>query len=182
MFIRSKRLFLRPCWPEDCEELFALVSREQVARAMPVRQWPRDADETRVMMERPLDRRLPRFLVTLPTASGQELIGMASLALWDGAVELFHCIAPEYRGRGYATEAVAAVLAQARALGHSRIVSACFIDYPDGARVLEKAGFRPTGATCLRSRHAHGEPAPAVAMAIELESAGGNDDPAMRAA
>ncbi|MDG2004006.1 MAG: GNAT family N-acetyltransferase, partial [Novosphingobium sp.] len=32
MFIRSERLFLRPAWPEDWEELYPLIADYDVVR------------------------------------------------------------------------------------------------------------------------------------------------------
>jgi RimJ/RimL family protein N-acetyltransferase len=182
MFIRSERLFLRPCWPEDREEVFRLVSQDQIARTIPARCWPHSIEDVGTIMEHARDGRLPQFLITLPTAEGQTLVGTASLARYVNEVELFYCISPAHRGRGYATEAVRAVLMQARALGHSRVVSSYFAEHPAIGRVLEKAGFVPTGASFLRRRHTDGEAVPALEMAVSLQTVGDDGDPAMRAA
>ena len=40
MFIRSERLFLRPGWPEDWTELFALIDDEAVVRDDPTTRRP----------------------------------------------------------------------------------------------------------------------------------------------
>jgi RimJ/RimL family protein N-acetyltransferase len=49
-------------------------------------------------------------------------------------------------GRGYATEALTAVLEWARRPGIPRIVAICHADHRASARVLEKCGFRPAAA------------------------------------
>jgi RimJ/RimL family protein N-acetyltransferase len=183
MFIRSERLFLRPCWPEDLGELAGMLGQEDVARCVPAHLWtqagwPEPCDND----VRAPEQRLPAFLITLPTSQGQTIIGAAALSRWEGQVELFHCIAPSHRGRGYATEAVRALLAQSQALGHARLVASHFTDDPTGGRVLEKAGFRPTGVIRLRRRHSGDQAAPAAELAVTLAAAHGNDDPEMRAA
>lgn len=180
MFIHSERLFLRPCWPEESEELFTLLGDEHLAQNFVA---PTDRIEVVRQSGAATDAPLPQFIITLPGASGARLIGAIALACLDGSdVELFACVAKVDRSRGYATEAVRAVLAQARALGHRRIVASHFEEDAAGARVLARAGFRPTGKVRLRPRQVHGERGQAVELAIELSALGGGDDPVMRAA
>ena len=40
MFIRSKRLFLRPGWPEDWTELYTAINDEGVVRNLASAPWP----------------------------------------------------------------------------------------------------------------------------------------------
>jgi RimJ/RimL family protein N-acetyltransferase len=63
-----------------------------------------------------------------------------------GTVEIGYAIVPSCWGRGYATDAVRAVLARARAIEDiERVVAHTPLDRPASGRVLEKAGFRCTG-------------------------------------
>ncbi|MGL6095171.1 MAG: GNAT family N-acetyltransferase, partial [Fimbriiglobus sp.] len=64
----------------------------------------------------------------------------------DGVVEVAYGIKPEYSGRGFATEATAALAEFAFASGRVNLVRAH--TKPDGvasSRVLTKCGFRPVG-------------------------------------
>ncbi|MDA1368466.1 GNAT family N-acetyltransferase [Glycomyces algeriensis] len=64
----------------------------------------------------------------------------------DGAVELGYGVAPSRRGRGYASEAVRALTAHAFTAPEVRAVFAHVEpSNPASVRVLEKAGFTPTG-------------------------------------
>ena len=77
-------------------------------------------------------------------ASGSDVGGCAFKGPPDGdcVIELAYGIDPSHRGRGYATEAVAALTEFARASGQVRVVRAH--TKPDGAasmRVLAKCGF-----------------------------------------
>ena len=64
-------------------------------------------------------------------------------------------------GRGYAGEAVAAALAWADGIWRRRCLTArCFTDNPASVRVLEKAGFLPTGVVRPCFSLARGAPAP----------------------
>lgn len=178
MFIRSERLFLRPAWPEDCEELIALVTDESVARDIATTQWPSSVEDARRFITRPGDRLLPHFFITLPTADGARPIGSIGLFRDAEDVELGYWIGRRHWGQGYATEATRAVLGLARAIGHRRIFATHFADNAASARVLEKTGFRRTS----RSNSRKGIAAPSVTFAVDLGEPCTGEDPVMRAA
>ena len=181
MFIRSERLFLRPGWPEERPELHALLADEAIVGNLATLPWP--LAEARCEGA-PRDRRLPHFLITLPGADGARLVGSIGLGIDDGDVELGYWIARPYWGQGYATEAARAVITQARAIGHRRLVATHFLENPASGRVLQKVGFRPAGEVRQRYSMGRDEIAPALRYALCLGEPGdcGDDEPAMRAA
>ena len=66
----------------------------------------------------------------------------------DGTAEIGYGISEEYRGRGYATEAVDAMVSWAlRRPGVRRVEAETEPDNKASRRVLEKCGFVPTGTT-----------------------------------
>ncbi len=168
MFIRSERLFLRPGWPEDWNELFSLINDQQVVRNLASAPWPYTADDAREFANRPQQEGLPHFLVTLPGANGAKLVGSAGLGEHEGKTELGYWIAREYWGKGYASEAACAVLRLAAALGHRRIHASHFVDNPASGRVLEKVGFRPAGEVAPRFSLARSGEAPSRSYVIDL--------------
>ncbi|MFC0682979.1 GNAT family N-acetyltransferase [Novosphingobium clariflavum] len=181
MFIRSERLFLRPGWPEDSAELLALIADKSVVRNLARAPWPYTADDARRFLEAPQDRLLPRFLITQPGAEGARLLGCVGLAEIDGEVSLGYWIARDQWGQGFASEAVGAVLALARSIGHRRIVASHFVDNPGSGRVLEKAGFERTGRIVERFSAGRGMAFPAREYALEFGEPcdcddGGNGD------
>lgn len=182
MFIRSERLFLRPAWPEDCEELIALITDTSVARDIASTHWPRTAQEAQRFIARPSERLLPHFFITLPTADGARPIGSIGLFRDGDEAELGYWIARRHWGQGYATEATHAVLGLARAIGHRRIVATHFADNAASARVLQKTGFRPTGEQRVRHSVGRDGVSPALTFAAELGEPCKCDDPVMRAA
>ena len=188
MFIRSERLFLRPGWPEDWEELLGRIGDEGVVKNLAQAPWPYTADDARRFASQPQDQRCPHFFVTLPTSSAPaELIGCVGLAESNGEVELGYWFAREHWGKGYATEASRAVLRLARVLGHRDIVAGHFIDNPASGAVLRKVGFRPTGHLRQRFSLSRGSVAQSVEHRIRLGppcDCDGDDDAAgvMRAA
>jgi RimJ/RimL family protein N-acetyltransferase len=176
MFIRSERLFLRPAWPEEWEDLLALINDEAVGRNLAAVPWPYTAEDARAFAARPSQKMLPHFFITLPAADGAKLIGSVGLAGNDGEVELGYWIARDHWGQGYATEAARAVLRLAPTLGHRRLVAHHFADNQASGRVLRKVGFRPTGE--MRQRYCAGRGGAALALghAVLLDGAFGGDD------
>ena len=178
MFIRTERLFLRPGWPEDWQELLTLIRDERIVRNLARAPWPYGPDHARQFAALPQDRRHPHFFVTLPTAQGARLIGSCGLGMDDeGRTEIGYWIGRDDWGRGYATEAARAVVRLATTLGHRRLSAGHFIDNPASGRVLQKVGLVPTGEIRERFCLARGEMAPSVEHAADLEQAGNCDMP-----
>ncbi len=178
MFIRSERLFLRPGWPEDWQDLLARIAVPEVIKNLATAPWPYTADHARDFAQKQQDARCPHFFVTVPASiTPGDLIGCVGLGRDDdsGDVQLGYWFGREHWGRGYATEAARAVLRLARTLGHQRIVAKHFTDNPASGRVLAKLGFHPTGE--LRSSYslARGCEAPALVYAAEFSGASDSD-------
>lgn len=169
MFIRSERLFLRPSWPEDWSEIYAGIADEAVVRNLALAPWPYTIEDAIGFARREQERLLPHFLITLPGAQGSQVIGCVSLARKPDEVELGYWIARSYWSRGYASEAVRAVLRLADALGHRRIMAHHFADNPASGKVLAKAGFRPTGQQSLRFSKGRGQDALAIGYVREID-------------
>jgi len=183
MFFRSERLFLRPGWPEDWSELFRQIADTQIVRNLANAPWPYGAAVAPEFAAPTPDRRFPQLFITLPNnvqGSGNDLIGCIGLHQYataaPGEPELGYWIARDRWGQGFATEAVRAILAIARGLGHRRVHASLFADNPAAARVLAKVGFRPTGANEPRFSLGRGEIAPAQIHALELARVGGGSD------
>jgi len=169
MFIRSERLFLRPGWPEDWSELHGEVADERIVRNLASAPWPYTAEAAREFAALPQAPRHPHFMITLPTGEGSRLIGTIGLTpAEDGSAEVGYWIAERQWNRGYATEAIRAVVRLARTLGHSRLSASHFVDNPASGRVLRKAGFNPTGQVCPRYSLARGHAVEAEVLALDL--------------
>lgn len=184
MFIRSERLFLRPGWPEDWQELLARIDDEEVAKNLAKVPWPYTADDARWFAGQPQHPRCPHFFVTLPTsAKPAEIIGCVGLAEDGDEVELGYWFARPFWGKGFASEAARAVIGLARTLGHRKLVAGHFVDNPASGKVLRKVGFKPTGQIRQRFSLARGEAVSSVEHSLELAEPGNCDDPVgMRAA
>lgn len=143
MFIRSERLFLRPGWPEDREELL----RRMAQATTPER------PATWGLAASPMggaSLRHPQFLVTLPGGDGAELVGcvgFAPAAIGTAAhpapVDFTCWIAEPFRGRGYGIEAGRAALSVARTIGHRRVGATLASASPASLKMLDRLGFHP---------------------------------------
>ena len=175
MFIRTARLFLRPCWPEDRNEMLALINDGPVQADASGLPWPFTSLDTQRFISRPSDERLPHFFITLPKANSGELVGGIGLGRDGDEVGLGYWIAKPHRGHGYGPEAIRAVLSMARTLGHKRVIASYIADNPAAGRVLEKVGFKPTHEVCSTLAQKHmGEAIPRtylfdLADSIDLE-------------
>lgn len=176
MFIRSERLFLRPGWPEDRDELYRAMADRAVVANLATAPWPYSPEDARRFLERPALRGLPTFLITLPGPGGARLIGGAGLGRQESGVELGYWIAREVWGHGYASEAGRAILGLARTLGHTRVVASHFADNPASGAVLEKIGFVRTGRSPERISAGRGSSARTLEYAICLEGGDGGGD------
>ena len=147
--LQTERLLLRPFATTDFDALLAIQSRPDVARYL---YWdPRNAAEVREALD--LKARSTAIVVegdNLSLAavlrSSGAMIGECSLR-WISAehrqAEIGFILHPEHHGRGYATEAAAALLALAFDKLHvHRVVGRVEARNTASARVLERLGMR----------------------------------------
>jgi RimJ/RimL family protein N-acetyltransferase len=149
MFARTPRLLLRPGWMEDAPALAAAIGEEATVRNLARVPWPYGVSdaETYLAAQQAGGDGLPSLIVVARETGGPRIVGGVGLH-WSPAreVELGYWIASAFRGRGFATEAAAALLRLAHgSLRVKRIVAGHFLDNPASGRVLRKLGFRATG-------------------------------------
>jgi len=159
MFARTKRLTLRPGWPEDAAAVAAAIGHEAVVAMLAQVPWPYTLDHARAFLERPRGPADVALLILAHESPRPRIVGGIGIhPAGGGARELGYWLAPSAWGRGYATEAGQAVVAIARhALGLKRLVSGHFADNPASGRVLAKLGFRPAGRALRYSAGRGGE-------------------------
>jgi len=145
--IETKRLVLRQTERRDADAFSKLVSDFDIARmtgsiAYP---YPVLSAEFKIMTFHAAKRRGLAHPYAITLKGDDALIGITDLfkreetALW----EVGYWIGRPFWGKGYMTEACAALLAEAdTTLGAADRVAGVFIDNPGSARVLEKLGFK----------------------------------------
>jgi RimJ/RimL family protein N-acetyltransferase len=161
--IQTERLLLRPFAETDFDALLAIQSRADVARYL---YWdPRTAAEVRETLDTKV--RATAIIaegdnLSLAAVSREtgELIGDCSL-LWTSAehrqAQIAFVFHPDHHGRGYATEAAAALLALAfDDLRAHRVFGRLEARNTASARVLERLGMRKE-AHLVENEHVKGE-------------------------
>ena len=178
MFARTERLLLRPGWSEDAPALFRAICDEGIVRNLANAPWPYGFADAEAFLARERTPAEPAMLIFLRSGAAPELIGGIGFGKKpDGGTEFGYWLARQHWGRGYATEAGRAVLAAARdSLRLRRVDAGHFLDNPASGRVLEKLGFRPTGAIVPRWSAGRGEFAPCREVVLELAGAESESD------
>jgi len=141
----TDRLHLRRPLASDAEEIFARYSNDsEVTRYMG---WPRhrtvaDARAFLAISEADWERWGAGPYLILSRSQGT-LLGSTGLGLEapDRAVTGY-VLARDSWGRGFATEALRAVVGVAEAIGLRSLVALCHPDHDASIRVLQKCGFR----------------------------------------
>ncbi|MGW3246322.1 GNAT family N-acetyltransferase [Streptomyces sp. NPDC001070] len=150
MFLETSRLRVRRFRPDDAPALAAYRSDPAVAR---YQSWsepvPPEAAEELVAEFAAGDPADPGwFQYAVELAATGELIGDIGVCLHDNRMQadLGFTVAREHQGRGYATEAVGALLERLFTVGGLHRVSAeCDARNGASARLLERVGFRAEG-------------------------------------
>jgi [ribosomal protein S5]-alanine N-acetyltransferase len=142
--LESARLLLRPLVLADARHFSALFDGDWDAVRQTGRMpYPPTAPALRRWIAGHLGARNRAFL--LIRKQDQAVLGSAGFGGPARIAELGYALGRAYWGRGYATEAVGAMLDHARTQGLRRLDAYTFVDNPGSARVLEKAGFADLG-------------------------------------
>ena len=141
----TARLRLVALAGEDAEDLRALTDDTSITANVNFLPTPFTLDESRALIRAGNGDR-DRFLGLRCRETGT-LLGVAGAHLLDGdSIEVGYWIARAVHGQGYATEALRGLVAMLGAvLPRRRIVAECRPDNAASWRVLDKAGFVPTG-------------------------------------
>jgi RimJ/RimL family protein N-acetyltransferase len=145
MFIRTQRLFLRPPFPEDWREIYRGINDAGVVRMLARAPWPYRPEDAQAFCNAARDPLDLLFAITLPGVEGAPIIGAIGLDCSEAVPDVGYWIARGHRGKGYASEALPAVLEIARTLGVQRVSAGHYLDNPASGAVLKKAGFVETG-------------------------------------
>lgn len=147
MFIRTRRLFLRPPWLEDAPALAQGVGDWDVARMLANVPYPytlADAEHYIAQMQEDMK---PVFVILNREGNDAPLIGAIGLHWHEGEKchELGYWLTKNAWGRGYASEAASALMELAfLGLGLPRVCAGYYLENPVSGQVLFKLGFKPT--------------------------------------
>ncbi|MFB6807741.1 GNAT family N-acetyltransferase [Streptomyces sp. NPDC056387] len=145
----TDRLILRPFRPGDAEDVCDYQRRPDVARFM---RWePRGPQDVRVAVEQMARETEPAsdgdcLSLAVVEPGTDRVIGQVELVLLSvehRQGELGYVFHPAHQGKGFATEAAAAVLGVAfDVLGLHRVIGRCHASNTASAGLLERLGMR----------------------------------------
>lgn len=157
--IETERLRVRALTDADAEPLHRIYGDVETMRYIGAHGRPTaDLDGTRRTLAflRAHDEREGFSLWAVDERDGEPMVGIAGLLLVEGEgpeVEAAYLIRRDRWRRGYATEALRAVLACAHeGLGIERVVALAYPENDASRRVMEKAGMRADGRTVAYGR------------------------------
>lgn len=142
--LRSARLLLRPACSEDLDELLALWREHEVSRYLGDGDSPTREQAAARLAACLGPARKGLGLWRLYRLSDGAALGCVTLqqARRPGTLEPTATLHPQWRGRGYAQEALAALLVHAaEALGALDLVAHCCVPDRAGDRLLRRLGF-----------------------------------------
>ncbi len=145
--IPASRFTLRPLRPSDAGLIRLYASDERVARFTTSIPHPLPPGAAEAFIARSLSDDSTEVVWTMDATvqGGSEVLGLISLKTMDAdQSEIGYWVAPAVWNAGFASEAVAALLA-ANPLGTRTIFASVFQDNPGSARVLTNAGFEYLG-------------------------------------
>jgi RimJ/RimL family protein N-acetyltransferase len=150
--LATGRLVLRAPRAADAKAIASLINDRRIAENTARIPHPYSLADAHGFLARVNhDPSEPTLVIAL--ADGTIIGGCGICVLSGGEPELGYWIGVPYWGRGYATEAVRALLDHAFGeLGRERLLGRARVSNPASRRVLEKCGFQWTGVSLIRIR------------------------------
>ncbi len=151
MRIATERLVLRDYVIDDWPDVLAYQRDPRYFRFYP---WTGRAeagvrDLVQKFVDMQVERPRRRFQMAIALRESEKLIGSCGIRRKlgnDWEAELGYELAPEYWGRGYATEAARAMIDFGfKELGLHRVYAWCIADNAASAKILERLGLRLEG-------------------------------------
>ena len=149
--LETKRLAMRAPRLEDAKTVAALVNDRRIAENVARIPHPYKMSDAESFISGA--NQTGGEAVFLITLRDETVIGACGLMMQDKVPELGYWLGVDHWGKGYATEALHAVIDFAFAdLGHAALQAGCRVTNPASRRVLEKCGFQWTGVGLYRIR------------------------------
>ena len=150
--IETKRLTLRAPTLKDAKAIAVLANDRRIAENTARIPHPyRQSDADNWIAGTKADPDSETYLITLADGT---VVGSCGFDLRDGpSPEIGYWLGAKHWGKGYATEAVRALIDHAFTdLGHEALQSSVRVTNPESRRVLEKCGFQWSGVELHRFR------------------------------
>lgn len=166
--INAGRVTLKPFSAENAEDIMDILTNETVAKTFMLPEYS-EREQARPLAERLIALSQPENTARLEVGVflGDKVIGFINdVGFTDSSIELGYALHPSFHNRGYATEAVRALLPALREMGFSEVKAGYFEGNHASRRVMEKCGMTPTGEN--EEIEYRGQTLKAVMMSVKL--------------
>ena len=145
--ITSKRLVLRPFVEDDKKAVIAMLTNGEIKKTYMIPDLPTE-EEQNAMFARflKISRSGERFFLAI-TLGGKPVGWINEVARDGDSIELGYVVDPEYKGNGFATEALTASIGKMFEKGYKKVIAGAFEENAASKRVMEKSGMTRTGGT-----------------------------------
>ena len=142
--VKTRELQMRPFVETDRQAMGALLTNEEIKKTYMIPDLPTDEAVDRLFVRfLELSRAEEHYVAGVYLEN--RLIGFLNDVENDGVrIELGYVIAPEYQGRGYATQILTAAMADLFSRGYQEVAAGAFEENPASIRVMVKAGMTKT--------------------------------------
>ena len=149
--LETKRLAMRAPRLEDAKRVAALANDRRIAENVARISHPYKVSDAESFIDSA--NKAGGEAVFLITLRDETVIGACGIMLQERTPELGYWLGLPYWGKGYATEALHAVIDYAFTdLAHDELQAGARVTNPASRRVLEKCGFQWTGVGLYRIR------------------------------
>lgn len=145
--IKTRRLSIKPYALEDADGLIALLIHPEITKTFMVPEFE-SIEQTESLAKKLIafSREEDTRHLDCGIYLDGKIIGFVNDCGIEGEeIEIGYVIHPDYQGRGYATEAVQAILGELREMGFRKVTAGYFEENAASRRVMEKCGMQPTG-------------------------------------
>lgn len=146
LLIETGRLTLRPFLDRDLEDCLALICSDKVNKTYMLPDFA-DREAAVKMFTRLRELSGGRHFIYAICLEDRMIGFLNDVEIVGDVVELGYLIHPGHWNRGYATEALRAVIPVFTSLGFAKVRAGYFEENPASGRVMEKAGMHPVEGT-----------------------------------
>ncbi len=139
--IKTKRLSLHPFEYKDKHNMIDILTNEEVGKTFMVPVFEKEEQKTLLFESYlKLSNSTERFVYGIYLK--ENLIGFINdVGVENGEVEIGCVISPKFKGKGYATEVVTAVISEVFSCGYSTVLAGAFEGNFASIRVMQKCGM-----------------------------------------
>ena len=141
--LTTERLVLKGYEESDRDAVIALLENPEITKTFMVPDFE-SREQADALFNRLMEISKRPDRIEYGVYLDSKLIGFVNdCGYEDGAIEIGYVIDPAYRGKGYAPEAVRAVIAEQFRMGYPRVTAGYFEENPASRRVMEKCEMHP---------------------------------------